>query len=148
MIYLGVAPGEHGNIFMRLPNNVLYTSAHALFDESMFPKRAEKNKRILTKLPDLNPDAPSGLDDDEEPRRPPQPLPAKGKGKARAIAPAQPQPAARAPNPPPDPPVEDPAPLRRSGRERKIAAKPDNAYGDEHPVDIYKKVEKQGTWKS
>ena len=30
MIYLGVAPGGHGNIFMRLPNNVVFTSAPAV----------------------------------------------------------------------------------------------------------------------
>ena len=134
-----------GNIFMRSPNNVLYTSAHALFDEELFPKRAGNNKRMLTKLPDINPDAPSGFDDDEEPPRPPKTLPLKGQGKARAIAPALPQPAACAPSPPPDPPVEEPTPLRCSGRERKVPANPDNVCRDEHPVQIYKKVEKQRT---
>ncbi|THU91201.1 hypothetical protein K435DRAFT_674587, partial [Dendrothele bispora CBS 962.96] len=38
MVYLGVAPGGHGNCFMRLPNNVVFTLAHAIFEETVFPK--------------------------------------------------------------------------------------------------------------
>ena len=38
MIYLGVAIGNECNhIFMWSPNNIIFTSAHALFDEAMFP---------------------------------------------------------------------------------------------------------------
>ena len=38
MVYIGVAPGNESNfLFMRSPNNVLFTSAHALFDEACFP---------------------------------------------------------------------------------------------------------------
>ncbi|KZV59051.1 hypothetical protein PENSPDRAFT_555549, partial [Peniophora sp. CONT] len=39
MIYLGVAPGNLNNwLFMRLPNNVLFTSTQAIFDEKLFPR--------------------------------------------------------------------------------------------------------------
>ena len=38
MVYIGVAPGGHGFRFMRSPNNVIFTLAHALFNEKMFPK--------------------------------------------------------------------------------------------------------------
>ncbi|KAI0326912.1 hypothetical protein GY45DRAFT_1378894, partial [Cubamyces sp. BRFM 1775] len=38
MVYIGVAPGGHGFRFMQSPNNVIFTSAHALFDKNMFPK--------------------------------------------------------------------------------------------------------------
>ena len=38
MVYIGVAPGNKSNfLFMRSPNNVLFTPAHALFDEARFP---------------------------------------------------------------------------------------------------------------
>lgn len=70
MIYLGAAPGGHGNIFMRMPNNVVYTSAHAIFDETLFPRRSKMTKRSLNRLPNELADIPAGLDDDEEPRQP------------------------------------------------------------------------------
>ena len=38
MTYLGTAPGGKGWIFMRTPNNIVFTAAQAIFDESMFPK--------------------------------------------------------------------------------------------------------------
>ena len=42
MVYIGVAPGNKSNfLFMRSPNNVLFTSAHALFDEACFPHCAK-----------------------------------------------------------------------------------------------------------
>ena len=42
MVYIGVAPGNESNIlFMRSPNNVLFTSAHALFDKAHFPRCAK-----------------------------------------------------------------------------------------------------------
>ena len=42
MIYLGVAPGNLDNyLFMRLPNNVLFTSTQAIFDERLFPRDKE-----------------------------------------------------------------------------------------------------------
>ena len=38
MTYLGNAPGGKGWKFMRAPNNIIFTSAHATFDETLFPK--------------------------------------------------------------------------------------------------------------
>ncbi|KAI0055088.1 hypothetical protein BV25DRAFT_1932262, partial [Artomyces pyxidatus] len=43
MTYLGVVPGGHGNP----PNNAVFTLAHALFDENMFPKCANKTAHYL-----------------------------------------------------------------------------------------------------
>ena len=38
MVYIGVAPENESNfLFMRSPNNVLFTSAHVLFNEVCFP---------------------------------------------------------------------------------------------------------------
>ena len=42
MVYVGVAPGNESNfLFMRSPNNVLFISAHVLFDEAHFPHCAK-----------------------------------------------------------------------------------------------------------
>ena len=38
MTYLGNAPGGKGWKFMHIPNNIIFTSAHATFDETLFPK--------------------------------------------------------------------------------------------------------------
>ena len=38
MTYLGTAPGGKGWLFMHAPNNIVFTAAQAIFDESMFPK--------------------------------------------------------------------------------------------------------------
>ncbi|EIN03291.1 hypothetical protein PUNSTDRAFT_23416, partial [Punctularia strigosozonata HHB-11173 SS5] len=93
MIYIGVADGMETNFkFMRLPNNVIFTSAHALFDETLFPKCAKqkqtKNTRIGgprskdTNHPSGQPPVPWD-DDDEIPSAPiPTITPEKGKGKA------------------------------------------------------------------
>ena len=37
MIYLGIAPGNEHNLIFMCPNNSLHTSAHAIFDENLFP---------------------------------------------------------------------------------------------------------------
>lgn len=153
MTYIGFAPGGHGFRFMRSPNNVVFTSAHALFDEQMFPKCPDhRQRRSFTRLredaPKSNP-IPSGPLDDDEPRRPPQQnLQQRRQGQEPDKAPAQPP--ARSPSPPPPPPVEPPTPKapRRSGRERKPVTRPGNVYGEtRNPVDTYKEVERQGMWK-
>ena len=51
---------------MRISTNVVYTSAHALFDETLFPKRAVNTKRLLDRLPNDVPDFPLHLDDDND----------------------------------------------------------------------------------
>ncbi|KAI9064810.1 hypothetical protein FKP32DRAFT_1531994, partial [Trametes sanguinea] len=128
MVYIGVAPGGHGFRFMRSPNNVIFTSAHALFDETMFPKCPANKRRRTSRLDDEPEDdpsdhessIPSGFDDDDdddEPRRPPQHLPPKGQEQEHDDAPETP-PQARTPSPPPlpgnssapSPPSDIPAP--------------------------------------
>ena len=37
MTFIGLAPGGHGWLFMRSPNNVVFTVAQATFDEYFFP---------------------------------------------------------------------------------------------------------------
>ena len=56
MTYLGNAPGGKGWQFMRVPNNIICTSAHAIFDETMFPKCPlavrRPNTRVRTPAPE------------------------------------------------------------------------------------------------
>ncbi|KAI0063035.1 hypothetical protein BV25DRAFT_1790312, partial [Artomyces pyxidatus] len=62
-------------------NNVVFTSAHALFDENMFPKCAKETKWCTTRLPNSAPDSndkpdvphPSDDDDDFPSLSPPKP---------------------------------------------------------------------------
>jgi len=82
MIYLGIAPTGHRNIFMCLPNNSVFTSAHAEFDENLFPKYQNKTRQrqALTKpnIPSL-PTGPLGAAEDNDliTYQPPIPLPAR-----------------------------------------------------------------------
>ena len=50
MTYLGTALGGKGWIFMRAPNNIVFTAAQAIFDESMFPKCPVSKVRPSTRL--------------------------------------------------------------------------------------------------
>ncbi|EIN03896.1 hypothetical protein PUNSTDRAFT_139201 [Punctularia strigosozonata HHB-11173 SS5] len=161
MIYIGVADGMETNFkFMRLPNNVIFTSAHALFDETLFPKCAKqkqtKNTRIGgprskdTNHPSGQPPVPWD-DDDEIPSTPvPAITPEKGKGKAPDVAPELPstpkRERSRTPSPvPPEQPWQSP---RRSGRLRKVPKREGNIYGErKHPVFQYKQIERERAWK-
>jgi hypothetical protein len=79
MTYIGVAPDGHGNRFMRSPNNVVFTSSHAIFEETLFPKCTHEKcgSRRLPILPPTdtsnNEDdiPPMMLDDDEDDNIPP-----------------------------------------------------------------------------
>jgi len=45
MTFLGYRDGRESNLmFMRAPNNVIFTAATALFDEQLFPKCVKKSK--------------------------------------------------------------------------------------------------------
>ncbi|CDO75026.1 hypothetical protein BN946_scf184640.g1 [Trametes cinnabarina] len=157
MVYLGVAPGGHGFRFMRSPNNVIFTSTHALFDETMFPKCPTNKRRRTSRLDneleedpsDQESSIPSGPDDDDdEPRRPPQNLPPKGQEQEHDDAPETP-PRVRTPSPPLRVPEMPPTPRkpRASARERKVPVRPGNIYGEsKHPVQQFKEIEKQGEW--
>jgi len=45
MIFLGYPQGVKGYLFMRLPNNILFTGTTAIFDEDMMPKCSTTIKR-------------------------------------------------------------------------------------------------------
>ncbi|KAL7284517.1 hypothetical protein ACG7TL_001808 [Trametes sanguinea] len=156
MVYIGVAPGGHGFRFMRSPNNVIFTSAYALFDETMFPKCPTNQRRRTSRLedePEENPSdqessIPSGNDDDDEdqpPRHPPQNLPERRQEQEHDDAPEAPP---RTPSPPPRVPEVPPTPKKKvPARVRKVPIRPGNIYGESrHPVEQFKEIEKQGEW--
>src|ERR1700694_5278933 len=147
MIFLGYKNGVKGYLFMRLPNNVLFTGATALFDEKLFPKCPEGRLRGFIPVgenPSEDPEeVPISLDDgDVGPDRitPNSPIP---KGDEDLDHDDDEIP------PPPDVPALPPAepPLRRSGRTRVIPHRPDNVYGDRTPTEIIRDVKRQTYWK-
>ena len=80
MIFLGYPEGIKGYLFMRAPNNVLFTAATATFDETYFPKCPDaKHPRGPTQTgeePDPSNDdgnIPNEGDDDDDIFRPPTP---------------------------------------------------------------------------
>ena len=174
MTYLGSHPGGKGWIFMRGPNNVIFSAAQAIFDESIFLKCPKSlvqvpNTRLQSSAPKPqkcageNCHCPLPFEDEIE-SYPEHPVPSGSKGKA-------PEPAGReiahkgrgwktgdeVPSGPPVVPI--PAPpqqhpeqrrpqeRRRSGRVPKPLIKPDNVYGSKTPVEIEKDINKQRDWK-
>ena len=69
MIYLGIALEEHRNLFMCLPENIVFTSTHADFDEKSFPC-CKDTKQQNWILPDPkqspSPQSLSELNDDDD----------------------------------------------------------------------------------
>jgi len=64
MVFLGMHSGGKGYIFMRRPNNVVFSAAHATFDESLFPRYPKKTLQNNTRLQEIAPPvAPCGGDD-------------------------------------------------------------------------------------
>lgn len=93
MTYLGPAPGGHGNLFMRSPNDVVFTSAHALFDEAMFPKCSTQKRKWNVRIGDIPPPndqnyVPDKDDDDKHRRPPPNKLPERRQDEAPHDEPA------------------------------------------------------------
>jgi hypothetical protein len=168
MVYLGNHPGGKGWIFMRGPNNVIFSAAQATFDESIYPKCPKSSVRPYTRLQTPAPVTPHPchcddgncqnqvphIEDDDEEDTEPTTSTHKGKERARDANPEETSaPAPRPPSPKPAGPVPPPAPVRppvqtrRSTREKKVPVKPGNVYGDKHPATIEKEMRKMRDWK-
>ena len=157
MTYLGFTPGGSGWLFMRGPNNVLFTAAQATFDEGLFPRcpkttGARENTRLQEPMPKKGSCPSKGCvvppeDDswDELPQKP------SAKGKERETAPAPSLEKGNLPEVAPPirtPPVPPAAPVpRRSGRAVKVPKRPGNVYGDKHPVEIEKEIARPKAWR-
>jgi transposase InsO family protein len=145
MIFLGYKEGVKGFLFMRLPNNVLFTGATALFDEKLFPKCPEGKLRGFIPVgedPSEDPtEVPISLDDgDDGPTwpAPNPPIPRREENHDRD---------GDNEIPPPDDDEPREQPPRRSGRTRVIPSRPDNVYGDRTPTEIIRDVERQTYWR-
>ena len=69
MMYIGIVPGDHGNIFMCLPENMVFTSVHVNFNKNLFlqcptNKKQDQIPSRPAKTPLLNLDSPSDNDED------------------------------------------------------------------------------------
>jgi len=63
MVFLGMHSGGKGYIFMRGPNNIIFSAAHATFDESLFPRCPKRTLQNNTRLQEVAPPvAPCGGD--------------------------------------------------------------------------------------
>ena len=167
MVYLGNHPGGKGWIFMRGPNNVIFSAAQATFDESLFPRCPKDKTRKNTRLQDPTPAPPSTIcpkdgschcpsqeDDDEEQFDEPLRVkekstetPLEAPGNDALSRPTDPLPE-RQPSPVLPPPVQPPQPgPRRGQRERKVPKRyGENVYGDKHPTQILKDTSRQRDW--
>jgi hypothetical protein len=109
MTFTGYPQAVKGYLFMRSPNNVLFTAVQALFDETLYPKCPDMRHPGYTPAPD-QPDGEQGEynippDDDEFGRNGGKPLPPYGpaRGPRPQLPPWQP-PQSRYPPLPPSPP--------------------------------------------
>ena len=155
MTYLGCAPGGSGWLFMRGPNNVLFTAAQATFDEDLFPRCPKtpglrENTRLQTPMPKKGSCPGKGCvtppEDDSWDEPPPQKTSAKGKEKETTPVSNDPLPEVRVqPEPPPNVPA---APVpRQSGCAVKVPKRPGNVYGDKHPTQIEKEIARPKAWR-
>ena len=141
MVYIDVAPGNEPNfLFMRSPNNVLFTSAHALFDEAHFPHCAKPTctpptaqvaPPITGECEPIRPPPPAD-DDDYQPRspatHPPSPPPVPPHMPSPRLA--MPMSPALCKQRPTALPAIPPAPTSPQ-REHHVPHQPGNVYGDD-----------------
>jgi len=152
MIFLGYRDHHLNMIFMRSPNNIIFTAATALFDENLFPKCMKHTIPSVTQLQDNQLEEPVveielGNDSDEEnvPAPPPFFIPPSDKDRLHDDADHQYLPQPRLP--PAAPGGAGSAPPRRSGRPRNMPSKEGNVYppGTSTDTDLHKKLPKAGT---
>ena len=55
MVFLGMHSGGKGYIFMRGPNNAIFSAAHATFNKSLFPRCPERTLQNNTRLQEVAP---------------------------------------------------------------------------------------------
>ena len=164
MTYLGTAPEGKGWIFMRAPNNIVFTAVQAIFDESMFPRCPASKMRPSTRLqspappPVVCPDGkcdcqgPPAGDDDPLPSETPgkRSFTRQEKGKAwddgNSSTPSNPTTPSSIEAEPPTSVAPLQPPARHSGRVRKIPKKEGNVYSDKHPVQIEKDIHWKKDW--
>ena len=149
---------------MRTPNNIVFTAAQAIFDESMFPKCPTSKMRPSTRLQSPAPPptvCPNGKcncqgppvgDDDPLPSKTPgkRSFTRQEKGKARddgnSGTPSNPTTPSSIEAEPPTSVAPPQPPTRCSGRACKIPKREGNVYGDKHPVQIEQDIHRKKDW--
>ena len=163
--FVGYESGSKGYRLWNPSTRQIEVSRDVVFDETIFPARADTGTRRATPddspFPDLDspeeqPDGPNGdvdlpvpahLDnDDADDAPPPDPAPAPQPAPQPDPAPAPPPPRHRRQKPPPE--AEDPPPVRRSNRPNKGVPPSrytqDNTYGDEPPAQVDARTDADG----
>jgi len=161
MIFLGYTPGMKGYRFMRLPDNIVYHAATAVFYENTFPKCGIP---AVTQLPDPSDDMgnddadqedpfnnnsdPIPLEDEVDIRNPPiENIPQRIDRPNSPIPEREPSPDLDYIDEPqleqPEAPPQEEEPLGR--RQRNPTRRPGNVYGNTKPTEIQKGT--QRAWK-
>ena len=138
---------------MHAPNNIVFTAAQAIFDESMFPKCSASKMRPSTRLQTPAPPPMVCPDGKCDCQGPPigddEPLPSKTSGKrsftrqekgkaqddGNSDTSSNPTTPSTVEAEPPTSVAPPQPPTRCSGRAHKVPKKEGNVYGDKHPVD-------------
>ena len=158
MIYLGQQAGMKADVFMRTPNTLFY-SDKALFDELYFPICTSGNRQGETRGTthidrSASNQPPYNASDDTAPGdfdlAPPEPPKRRCTLQPDEVDAAPPdnseKPAEQhALLPMPDPVPAPPEP-RQSAQLRKTTTCPDNVYGQRHPTEISRDIERTCTW--
>ena len=132
MIFVGYEPGSKGYRFWDKQTRSLVLSRDAVFDESSFLNRQSSPlpvEPVPAPAPTSKPALPLGDDDAANAPAPDADAELPPDHNSRPPTP-EPIPAPVHQQPPPQPQP------RRSGRARTYNPKPDNVYGDRHPVEI------------
>ncbi|EEB89025.1 hypothetical protein MPER_12933 [Moniliophthora perniciosa FA553] len=169
MIFIGYQDGMKGYVFMRPSNNSIVKATTALFDETLFPKCPESQRRGFTPVGEIPNGTPPNIpsedssDDEDFPSRKSDSydLPSKGGNSSRDDDNVPPPPA-----PPQDPPSDHddhsdpPTPgdenednnelPRRSVRARKPMNQSGSLYGNDPsrtPAQLQKEADRQSFWR-
>jgi len=152
MVFLGYRDHHSNMIFMRSPNNIIFTAATALFDENLFPKCVKHMIPPVTQLQDNQPEEPVveielGNDSDKENVPAPPPFFTLPSDEDRSHDDADHQHLPQPRLPPAAPGGAGGAPPRRSGCPRNMLSKEWNVYppGTSTDTDLCKKLPKAGT---
>ena len=152
MIFLGYRDHHSNMIFMRSPNNIIFTAATALFDENLFPKCVKHTIPPVTQLQDNQLEEPVveielGNNSDEENVPAPPPFFTLPSDEDRSHDNADHQHLPQPRLPPATPGGTGSAPPRRSGHLRNMPSKEGNIYppGMSTDTDLCKKLPKAGT---
>ena len=141
---------------MCAPNNIIFTAAQAIFDESMFPKcpasKVQPSTRLQTPVPPPK-TCPDGKCDCQGPpietpeqREHTQQEKGKAQDNGNSSTSSNPMTPSSIEAEPPTSVAPPQPPTRCSGRARKVPKKEGNVYSNKHPIQIKKDIHRKKDW--